>query len=169
MASLTQWTWIWATSGRWRRANEPGVLQFMGSQRVGHNWAPEQQQSWLFIINGPFSCDTVVSSKQRKYSTIFPEAEIRVTGCSNSVFLSLSLRVTDGQIARVPPLESVNQWVWARHPTALPATHTLSSFTSPSFSSLNFLPFFFGFMMAYVSASPSCTLPSRHLKSNPSI
>ena len=23
---------------------EPGVLQFMGSQRVGHNWATEQQQ-----------------------------------------------------------------------------------------------------------------------------
>ena len=41
MASLTQWTWVWATSRRWWRTERPGVLQFMGSQRVGHNWATE--------------------------------------------------------------------------------------------------------------------------------
>ena len=81
---------------RYWRAKESGALQFMRSQRAGHDLAPEQQQSWLFIINGPFSCDTWVSFKQRKCSTIFPKAEIRVTGCSNSVFLRLSLRVTDG-------------------------------------------------------------------------
>ena len=40
MASLTQWTWIWANSGRWWRTGRPGVLQSMGSQR-GHNWAAE--------------------------------------------------------------------------------------------------------------------------------
>ena len=32
MASLTQWTWVWANAGRWRRTGKPGVLQFMGSQ-----------------------------------------------------------------------------------------------------------------------------------------
>ena len=37
MASLTQWTWIWTNSRRWWRIGEPGVLQSMGSQRVGHN------------------------------------------------------------------------------------------------------------------------------------
>ena len=30
MASLTQWTWVWANSGRWWRTGEPGVLQSMG-------------------------------------------------------------------------------------------------------------------------------------------
>ena len=44
MASLTQWTWVWGNSGRWRRTGKPGLLQTMGSQRIGHNWAPEQQQ-----------------------------------------------------------------------------------------------------------------------------
>ena len=44
MASPTQWTWIWASSGRWWRIGRPGVLQSMGSQRVGHNWVTEQQQ-----------------------------------------------------------------------------------------------------------------------------
>ena len=39
MASLTQWTWVWANSGRWWRTGEPGVLQSVGSQRVGRDWA----------------------------------------------------------------------------------------------------------------------------------
>jgi len=31
-------------SGRWRRTGKPGVLQFMGSQRVGRDLATEQQR-----------------------------------------------------------------------------------------------------------------------------
>ena len=34
--ALTQWTWIWENSGKWWRAEEPGVLQSMGSQKVRH-------------------------------------------------------------------------------------------------------------------------------------
>ena len=41
MASQTRWTWVWASSGRWWRTEEPGVLQSMGSQRVRYNWATE--------------------------------------------------------------------------------------------------------------------------------
>ena len=44
MASPSQWTWVWASSGRWWRTGKPGVLQSTGSQRVRHNWATEQQQ-----------------------------------------------------------------------------------------------------------------------------
>ena len=43
MASPTQWTWVWANSGRWGRTEKPGLLQSMGSQRVGHSWATEKQ------------------------------------------------------------------------------------------------------------------------------
>ena len=43
MASPTQWTWIWANSGRQWRTRKPGVLLSMGSQRAGHDWATEQQ------------------------------------------------------------------------------------------------------------------------------
>ena len=43
-ASLTQWTWVWANSGRLWRAGKPVVLQSMGCQRVGHDRATEQQQ-----------------------------------------------------------------------------------------------------------------------------
>ena len=44
VASLTQWTWVWANSGRWWRTGKPGVLQSMGSQRVRCDRATEQQQ-----------------------------------------------------------------------------------------------------------------------------
>ena len=37
MASPTQWTWVWASS----RTGRPGVLQFMGLQKVRHDWATE--------------------------------------------------------------------------------------------------------------------------------
>ena len=38
MASPTQWTWVWVSSGSWWWTGRPGVLQSMGSQRVGHDW-----------------------------------------------------------------------------------------------------------------------------------
>ena len=41
MASLTQWTWVWASSRRWWRTGKSGMLQSMGSQRVRHDWATE--------------------------------------------------------------------------------------------------------------------------------
>ena len=41
MASLTQWTWVWVNSDSWWWTRKPGVLQSMGLQRLGHNWATE--------------------------------------------------------------------------------------------------------------------------------
>ena len=35
------WTWIWVSSGSSWWTGKPGVLQSMGSQRVGHDWATE--------------------------------------------------------------------------------------------------------------------------------
>ena len=40
-ASSTWWTWVWVNSGSWWRTEKRVVLQSMGSQRVGHNWATE--------------------------------------------------------------------------------------------------------------------------------
>ena len=37
----TPWTWIWVDSGSWWWTGRPGVLWFMGSQRVGRDWATE--------------------------------------------------------------------------------------------------------------------------------
>ena len=41
MASPTQWTWVWVNSGSSLWTGRPGVLRFMGLQRVGHNWGTE--------------------------------------------------------------------------------------------------------------------------------
>ena len=41
MASPTWWTWVWVNSGSWWWTGRPGTLRFMGSQRVGHDWATE--------------------------------------------------------------------------------------------------------------------------------
>ena len=47
MASPTQWTWVWVDSGSWWWTGRPGVLWFMGSQRVGHDWVTEL--NWYLI------------------------------------------------------------------------------------------------------------------------
>ena len=53
MASPTQWTWIWVDYGSWWQTGRPGVLRFMGSQRVGHDWATEL--NWTEALgNGNF-------------------------------------------------------------------------------------------------------------------
>ena len=41
MVSPTRWTWVWMNSRSWWWTGRPGVLQFMGSQRVGHDWVTE--------------------------------------------------------------------------------------------------------------------------------
>ena len=41
MASLTQWTWVCVNSGSWWWTGRPGMLWFMGSQRVKNDWATE--------------------------------------------------------------------------------------------------------------------------------
>ena len=54
VASLTQWTWVWASSWSWWWTGKPGVLQSMGSQRVGQDWVTEL--NWMslskFLIRG---------------------------------------------------------------------------------------------------------------------
>ena len=48
MVSPTWWTWVWVSSRSWWWTGRPGVLQSMGSQRVGHDWATE--------LNSLFMC-----------------------------------------------------------------------------------------------------------------
>ena len=41
MASPTEWTWVWASSGSWWWTGKPSVLQSMGLQRVRHDCVTE--------------------------------------------------------------------------------------------------------------------------------
>ena len=48
MASLTRWMWVWVNSRSWWWTGRPGVLRFMWSQRVGHDWVIELNWTELF-------------------------------------------------------------------------------------------------------------------------
>ena len=61
MASLTRWTWVWVNSGSWWWTGRPGVLRFMGSQRVGHDWATELNWTEYFSEN-------LLTSEMKLYS-----------------------------------------------------------------------------------------------------
>ena len=50
IASPTWWTWVWVDSGRWWWTGRPGVLRFMGSQRVGPDWATELNWTELKVL-----------------------------------------------------------------------------------------------------------------------
>ena len=50
MASLTLWTWVWVNSRSWWWTGSPDVLQFMGLQRVRHDWATELNWTMHFDV-----------------------------------------------------------------------------------------------------------------------
>ena len=56
VASQIQWTWVWANSGRWWRTGKPGMLPFMGLQRVGQDLATDQQQQLPLQVTVRFLC-----------------------------------------------------------------------------------------------------------------
>ena len=58
MASLTRWTWVWSSSGSWWWSGKPGVLRFMGSKRVRHNWTDRAQSCVLFLVQTCFKSVT---------------------------------------------------------------------------------------------------------------
>ena len=54
MTSLTQWTWVWVNYGNGWWTGRPGVLQFMGLQRVRHdeplNWTELTVYSIYYML-----------------------------------------------------------------------------------------------------------------------
>ena len=52
-----RWLWVWVDSDSWWWTGRPGVLRFMGSQRVRHDWATEltamkwcDRMSWSLLF-----------------------------------------------------------------------------------------------------------------------
>ena len=44
MASLSRWTWVWVSSGRWWWTGKPGMLQSTGLQRIRHDWMTKRTE-----------------------------------------------------------------------------------------------------------------------------
>ena len=71
MVSLTQWTWVWASSRRYWRTEKPGVLQSTGWQRVGRDWVTELNIGHRF---DPWSRKTPHAAEQPSLCTTTTEA-----------------------------------------------------------------------------------------------
>ena len=67
MASPTRWTWIWVNSRSWWWTGRPGVLWFMGSQRVRHNWATELNWTYSLFLTSYFTSFCFVCSLNTYY------------------------------------------------------------------------------------------------------
>ena len=83
MASPSQWTWVWVNSGSWWWTGRPGVLRFMGSQRVGHDWATEL--SWTERSHNTTSHNITRITTQ---SSPWPKGYLMMCMCSATSNLS---------------------------------------------------------------------------------
>ena len=65
-ASLTRWTWVWVNSGSWWWTGRPGMVQFMGSQRVRHDCATElnwTEDTYISLPPSLLRCYLILNSK----------------------------------------------------------------------------------------------------------
>ena len=88
LCSLTQGTWVWASSGRWWRTGKSDMLQSMESPRVWHDWATEQQQLVFFKFFLTLTSQLPVTPVLSQYRLNFP--------CSNHALKKKTVPVTWG-------------------------------------------------------------------------
>ena len=104
MASPTQWTWVWVNSRSWWWTGKPGVLQSMGSQRVGHDWATELNRTycvWSLPHAGP--CPMACLMKW-PLPGVFPAGTgHRLQGAGLVMLLAVFIETLKGSEQRVSP------------------------------------------------------------------
>ena len=96
MASLTQWTWVWASSRRRWRTGEPGMLQSMGSQRVGQDWALNNKSTVLgteqvfhnYSVKDPWPWIWWAESWELSFHLFPPGSELSFSGLLQFMFQS---------------------------------------------------------------------------------
>ena len=91
IALPTQWTWVWANSGKWWRTGKPGVLQSMGLQRVRPNWVTEQQQQNMLKSTDLSYAISSVASTQSSSSH-----KLVWLHCQHLTFSSIRVRSNSG-------------------------------------------------------------------------
>ena len=71
MAYPTWRTWVWVDSRSWSWTGRTGMLWFMGSQRVGHDWATEM--NWTELDSSPpgFFVHVIFQARILQWVTIY--------------------------------------------------------------------------------------------------
>ena len=77
MALPTRWTWVWVNSGSWWWTGRPGVLQFIGLQRDGHDWVSKLNWTEWLIQNLSLQSHFLTCSLQQKQKNKKGKKEIR--------------------------------------------------------------------------------------------
>ena len=88
MASWTRWTWVWVNSRSWWWTGRPDVLRFMGSQRVGHDWATElnwTEHMTSMIQQQKFTPTCIRQNTEIYIGAIFLHYQARNSKCLSTV------------------------------------------------------------------------------------
>ena len=117
MASLSRWAWVWVNSRSWTVVvqwwtGRPGMLRFMGSPRVRHDWETElnwtdRSREWLYLI----------TNKQLETSAFLKAMSIELVMPSNILILCRPLLLTPSIFpsSRVFSNESVLRIRWPKY------------------------------------------------------
>ena len=118
MSSPTQWTWVWVNSRRWWWTGRPGVLWFMGLQRVGHNWATELNWTLQCILLAFFWEDNFFHTEEY-FTYVTNKIWLRINDWLNSDIktlwrwwnLSQTCKVQDTQHLGGEEFRNQQQWI----------------------------------------------------------
>ena len=72
MASSTQWTWVWVNSRGWWWTGRPGMLWFIGLQRVRYDWVTKlnwTDLNWIWQRSHCSLCICLLPSVGRIWRT----------------------------------------------------------------------------------------------------
>ena len=151
MASPTRWTWVWVDSGNWWWTGRPGMLWFMGSKRVGHDWATELNWTETTTVH-PKWCRSWVSQlalkvSESKHFKLYRVHSISANSLGSNMFVynpsAVSKSFLFHQLLQKPmtishsllTLYVENHWVMR----ILKTSQTCSEYLSPPLFSIHFL------------------------------
>ena len=127
MTSPAGWAWIWVTCGSWWGTGRPGVLRFMGSQRVRHDWATELYWTFHCIyvpqLLYPFICHWA--------SRLLPCPIVNSAMMSTGVHVSFSTMVSSGYMPSSGIIGSYGGFTLSFLRNFHPVLHSVYQFTFP--------------------------------------
>ena len=96
MASPTQWTRVWASCRSWWWTEKPGMLQPMGSQRIGLNWVTEMNYDYTVEVTNRFKGLDLIdwmpeelwTEVRNMYRRWWPKPSQKKKKCKKAIWLS---------------------------------------------------------------------------------